>query len=124
MLEPQARLGIKAYIIMTNREILLKSIRKAEANGFKLSNDKHTVGIEEDLLGLTPEDPKLLGYQSIIFDHNFAKALWGEENFDYEIEVGFPDGTVYDVARLPTWQYKLQQMVLEDDPIKYLENYV
>lgn len=109
---------------MTNREILLKAIRKVEANGFTLSNDKHTVGIEENLLGWTPEDPKLLGYQSILFDHDFAKAFWGEKDFDYEIEVGFPDGTVYDVARLPAWQYHLQQMVLEEDPIRYLEEYV
>lgn len=43
---------------------------------------------------------------NVIFNHDFAKALRGEK----KIIVGM----------IEPWKYHLQQMVIADDPIKYL----
>lgn len=61
-------------------------------------------------------------YYRDIFSHDFAKAFWGEKtktdriyDCDYEI---------VDDRSLPAWQYHLQQMVLEKEPLKYLEKFL
>jgi hypothetical protein len=51
-------------------------------------------------------------YFQIIFSHSFAKAFWGKE----------PD-EISGMA-IQTWQYHLMQMVLEENPIKYLEKFI
>ena len=70
------------------------------------------------------------GHEHIIFSHDFAKAFWGEYKHDgYEYET---DGYCYncretvDDYQSPEycWQYHLQQLVLEKDPIKYLEKFI
>jgi hypothetical protein len=63
-------------------------------------------------------------YSGLLFNHDFAKALWGEElitvdcytlpNFDTEDSQGAHEYS------LPRWQYHLQSMVISDDPITYL----
>ena len=83
----------------------------------------------------------------IIFDHSFAKAFWGGEEIEgplYKIfdppVVGEPvtfvgtyvlrwgkenEPTVaFTPAELPAWQYHLQQMVLEENPIEYLKKFL
>ena len=76
----------------------------------------------------------------IIFSHQFAKAFWGEEGLisvsafettgsrDSETEdfVFVGDGGIDDSVEkvIPLWQYHLQQMVLEEEPIKYLEQFL
>jgi hypothetical protein len=60
--------------------------------------------------------------------HDFAKAFFGEEpiicsscgiHHDHfsDCDAGFGE-------ELKQWQYHLQQMVLEEDPIKYLEKFI
>ena len=74
--------------------------------------------------------------QAVIFDHEFAKALWGDgyelqpEEFDFpgEYEVR-SDGTreymtvhdqhVWD-SKSSGWQYHLQQAVISDNPVEYV----
>jgi hypothetical protein len=51
-------------------------------------------------------------YYSVIFSHSFAKAIWGEEKIY--------DGEFFGKA----WEYHLQQMVLEENPLKYLEKFL
>ena len=71
------------------------------------------------------------GYKLIIFSHNFAKVFWGEEKtnsflFEYN-SWELTDGTLtdsYEKYYLPKWQYHLQQMVLEKEPLKYLEKFL
>lgn len=87
----------------TNEKILKRAIEQAKANGFVLRDNKHMVAIDHS--GLRP----MLGYESIIFSHDFAKAFWGE-------------GEEY--APLPEWMYQLQQMVIQDDPIQYLAQFI
>lgn len=65
-------------------------------------------------------------YAPIIFNHDFAKALWGEERGE-NVKVN-KDGSISPIKAskpfgmyvIPAWQHHLQQMVIADDPIKYL----
>lgn len=50
-----------------------------------------------------------VGAYRILFDHNFAKAFWGE-------------GVATPSER--QWQHHLQKMVLENDPIEYAYKFV
>jgi hypothetical protein len=56
-----------------------------------------------------------------LFDHIFAKAFWGGEIYDYH--EGSPTGEDFWMYK-PSWQYHLQQMVLEENPIRYLEQFL
>jgi len=49
---------------------------------------------------------------TLIFNHDFAKALWGEE----PCEVNGDDR----LFGQPLWKYHLQEMVIAPDPIEYL----
>lgn len=75
--------------------------------------------------------------EAIIFNHDFAKALWSEEwedvpikefnealaqnlrPYDYRTE-GAEVGRALHRTGNKGWEYHLQQMVIADDPIKYL----
>lgn len=66
-------------------------------------------------------------YYELIFNHDFAKALWGEEdvceNCGNLWRGRDTHDNSYDCSDSPVqgaWQYYLQQMVIADDPIKYL----
>lgn len=66
---------------------------------------------------------------SLIFNHDFAKALFGEEivtdmknkydllNAGVTTEDHEPTGTDYD---FPVWMWHLQQAVVSDSPIAYM----
>lgn len=100
-------------------KILRKAIEKAVRNGFsaysknlkKGSLDKRSWPAIVDSLWLEYHD-------SIIFNHDFAKAFWGKMCSDVCVpcERGLPHQKV--------WEENLQQMVLEKDPIKYLEKFL
>jgi len=112
---------------MTNKDILYQAILKAEQNGFK------------EHLNLLPfiktQEPEnlvktiFLGqFRNIIFNHNFAKAFFGEfkgdgklfedgERFSHFNENGWP---VVD----RDWRYHLPIMVMEKEPLKYLEKFL
>ena len=109
---------------MTNKEIFRRVLIKTENNGFKLSplcilleNEPYIEGCDflkyKNLVQIQVDTntATYLGLESIIFSHAFAKAFWGEWErvFGYETEL--------------KWQYHLQQMVLEKEPLKYLENF-
>lgn len=100
---------------MTNQEILTKAIQEAIDGGWKPSY-LHKV-IEGQEASYILENRDISDYD-IIFDHDFAKALFGEVEqshgyFDkkHHMYLGLPE---------PAWQYHLQQMVIAEDPIKYL----
>jgi len=60
----------------------------------------------------------------IIFNHDFAKAFF-ENKPEYEIK-DYPDEKAVRcvVATLKNWQHHLQIMILEKDPLKYLEKFL
>lgn len=87
---------------MTDKEILHKVYDKAVANGYSDKGFGHN-SIE------TFNAKYLYGH---IFSHDFARALWG-----YGIFKRKGSSEV-----LQPWQYHLQEMVLADNPIKYLSD--
>lgn len=60
------------------------------------------------------DDPLAEDEAGLVYNHDFAKALWGEE----EHTLHFPEGEIH--RQSPVWQYHLQQMVIAADPIQYL----
>jgi len=93
---------------MKNEEILKKAIDKATDNGW--------VGKIQYLIN--PE----LHCANIIFSHDFAKAFWGFQAYcPVSKEFMRHRASENEVA---SWQYHLQKMVLEEDPIKYLEKFI
>lgn len=94
---------------MTDKQVLEKAIQKAIDGGWG-EPDLDPNLIADDCVA------KIGGWnlRQVIFDHNFAKALWGEEyleDFDYGD---------YPRWQGEQWQVCLEQMVIAEDPIAYL----
>jgi len=106
---------------MTDKEILQKAIEKAERNGFDVF---HWYVYKNDGPVAMPSKEMILSrihrnkyYYLLIFNHDFAKAFWK----NYEI-------TETDFKNIPNliraWQFHLKQMVIEHEPLKYLEKFL
>lgn len=114
---------------MTHKEILEKAIQKAIEGGWsaKLNDDldwwedDHKAWFDGSLGEwgghVYPESV----VHELIFNHDFAKALWGDSPFPHHYE--HPDGETNQPLRpvnIPYYYWHLQQMVVADDPVKYL----
>jgi len=131
---------------MTNDEIIRLAIKKAKDNGFSFDieeryNHNFNYLYEDNLL----KHKKLLniqvdnvtatsiGLESVIFSHDFVKAFWGEQEHEY-----IDNGKSVDICKYCTayseeyieavgkfcWQEHLSNMVLQEEPLKYLEQYL
>uniref|UniRef100_A0A6M3KBD9 Uncharacterized protein n=2 Tax=viral metagenome TaxID=1070528 RepID=A0A6M3KBD9_9ZZZZ len=94
---------------MTNEQILKKAIEKAVKNGWKngailleLINDGKKYDVDA------------VSKARVIFSHDFAKAFFPKVGC-----VNPKDETTHNF-----WQYHLQQMVLCEEPLKYLEKFL
>jgi len=96
---------------MTDKEILQKAIEKAKQNGYIGRPDSNET--IDDLL----YDCDIF---TVIFAHDFVKAFWGEELVQ-GLETNSMTEELIDV---PCWQLHLREMVLEENPIKYLEKFL
>lgn len=130
---------------MNNQQILETAIQKAIEHGWKDCTEKPSYvkvtnyRYEDDfanglrLITYMVSFPSGLGFtekastSEIIFDHDFAKALWatgqcvcGKEHYKGEVIVLNPGQTPIVHGRPQDWRYHLQQMVIAEDPIKYL----
>jgi len=99
---------------MNNKQIITKALEKAVENGW--DRPKWTLNAYGNRW-----------VTDIIFSHDFAKAFWGKEYH----KVSFPPNHTFNLERLEpgeyhcrSWEYHLQQLVLEEDPIKYLERFL
>lgn len=101
---------------MTHQEILQKTIQKATDNGYKPTN---FVWIPEDKQALLDYWFTADNYKAVIFNHGFAKALWGDTEGKLEL---LPDDPSQ--PDLKMWEYRLQRMVVSDDPIRYLGEHI
>ena len=97
---------------MTSKEILDKAIKKAIDGGFNILFTSWTVREDGAIEGIYRGEWLLKDYHVFIFNHDFAKALWGEGPYYRFV------GDTLDNPR--QWQYQLQMMVVAEDPIKYL----
>lgn len=119
---------------MTHKEILEKAIRLAIDGGWnaKLNEDldcwepNHHAwfdgGRGERGEHVYPEDV----WAELIFNHDFAKALWGDKPAPFKIwqeeNIGTADYTTTErtIAYIENYRVRLIEMVLADDSIKYL----
>ena len=121
---------------MNNEQILKKAIEKAMKNGWDYKNNWHLVPcasygdecIRIDVITKDGEygcaikaDDFTKGYYPLLFSHDFVKACCGEEPMNIGIQMGTDTGEIISLER---WQYHLQQMVLEKEPLKYIEKYL
>jgi hypothetical protein len=95
---------------MTETEILERAIEKAHDNGWESPINNTDSFSAADLAAGIINGLELFG---VIFDHGFAKALWGTVWVDRIRNDGIAD-----------WQYHLQRMVIANDPIEYLGEHV
>lgn len=96
---------------MTDQEILQKAIKKAVKNGW----DYKYRGFNYAYDSLSKHPYTLEGF---IFSHDFAKAFFNGTGFGVAT-----DEFQSKMSKLG-WRWHLQQMVLEENPIKYLEKYL
>ena len=111
---------------VTDTEVLEACIQKAIEGGWEEPNG-NTLQVDEKgniycFLKDNEGDTSIRAYgcqfglEKIIFNHDFAKALFGEEINDEEYR--------YTSYEIPMWQYHLQQMVISPNPIDYLRTWL
>lgn len=116
---------------MTYKEqesVMVAALDKAHANGFFTSGEdyKKLFHVKTKDGGITERTIEAIMYYQhlpmIIYNHDFAKALWGEEPMELGSEPVYPrmDLTTY----IEPWKYHLQRMVIADDPIQYLAEHI
>lgn len=128
---------------MSNKDILERVITKAIDGGYELVKTKDWIWqVGEDTatglcIHITPDTEKIglityisypIAYERIIFNHDFAKALWGVSEHTTlpgtdpygEEDCEHCEANIWDSIPHYCWQYHLQQMVIADDTIKYL----
>lgn len=89
---------------MTEKEIIRKALDKATKNNPEFNNIDPWMNWDSYCCDGT----------CIIFSHDFAKAFWKTKK----------DRKLSENVWLVNWKSGLQQMVLEEDPIKYLEKFI
>jgi len=102
---------------MTNEEILKKAIKKAINNGWKEGKWWLKEFGDIDNINQVP----LSEIHFLLFKHNFAKTFWGEKESEYKMK-NWDDKEHY--YNQKDWIFHLQQMVLEKEPLKYLEKFL
>lgn len=124
--------GSPDKILVSAQTVLTKAIKKAIAGGWKAeplggyvvwleASEKRKGEIVHNIInqGSKVASSSLPVY---IYNHDFAKALWGEDivtglDKDEPLPLELDDMLR---LQLPAWQFYLRQMVIADDPIKYL----
>jgi len=117
---------------MTNEQILTGAIEKAVSNGWDQGRQwlTHTYKLPN-----TPE-----GTRQVIFDLDFAKAFWGEKwpnnnKMNLMTRLTPSEKAANDFVSLEgyghepdykgsCYQYHLQRMVLEENPLRYIERFL
>lgn len=107
----------------SSQETLQRAIEKAIEGGWDTahfttlkSSYKHPDESEfHDILG----DWHMISPLDVIYNHDFAKSLWGED-LSYAESKGARFSSA-NITRKPLlWQHHLQQMVISPNPIEYL----
>lgn len=110
---------------MTNQEIITKAIYKAIKNGYKGTiypvYEDGTVLFRYEEQGTDLRSKDVSSFYWFLFSHDFAKAFFGTElHHKYEYAPEFLD----EPQMISAWVFHLQQMVLEPEPLKYLEKFL
>lgn len=110
---------------MDNKQILEKAIQKAIDGGWSMHGTHHLwlaadcskIGFEIDPQADEHYRYEMYDTPAIIFDHDFAKALWGD---GYTCAISWSHDEMASCPIIEFYKKHLQQMVTADDPIKYL----
>ena len=105
---------------MTRIELLRKALTKAYNNGCtELINLTSALFTEDWVVEAMLSEHLEWVY---IFDPRFAIAFWGEE----EVYVDWDGQTLRQDQGHPriAWQYYLQQMIVSEDPLEYLRQFL
>jgi len=116
---------------MENKEILQKSIEKAINNGFIYTQ----ASFDFIMNMLRSKDATCKSaidyyinenkYFDLIYNHDFARTFWGEETICCECQSKTNECEYHLLEPHTTsWKYYLKQMVLEKEPLKYLERFL
>jgi len=101
---------------MTDTEILKKAIEKAEKNGwFNEYKEFAKVNSCDVVIDIKT-------YFIIIFSHDFAKAFFGEKSLGGTMQCLC--GKHEKPKEIQEWMMHIQLMVLEKEPLKYLEKFI
>ena len=114
---------------MTNEQILLAAIKKAEENGYDslydidfgnfIKEKGYTWQYGEDKWSNRNQD---IHINEILFDHEFAKAFWGEQ---YVVIANSKDNSNWETEfEGENWEHELQKMAISEDRIQYLKQYL
>lgn len=123
---------------MGNSQVLQKAIERAKQNGWKTQivwDDYYDYPVIYDNDG----DYTYVATSTILFDHDFAQALWKEKDY-IETIYHYPESlyryedktlpripehaTITASFKYPAWQYHIQQLALAEDRIGYLREYL
>lgn len=113
---------------MTNKEIQIKLLHKyIEKCDFKdrdLYFNLTSSFVKE--LEKESDDCIIKAIIAFIFSHNFAQVFWGEKRETRHLYVPEEAGMfgLSVTKTLPAWMYHLQEMVLEKEPLKYIEKFL
>ena len=113
---------------MKDKEILQKAIEKAIKNGYKPHGLLGAVLRGDIGVGMDPNVYNhLAGMENecypYIFSHSFAEAFWGEEKMGCYSSGCHHYCDCVDEG-LPKWMHYIQQMVVEEQPIQYLKQFL
>lgn len=113
---------------MDNQAILTKAINQAIDGGYHTweFSDKYTKEDElKYLLGTLYDDPEENGnvqsVEALIFNHDFAKALWGNKSTRLK-QVEVNRVAFDDIDAFPEWEVRLMEMVIAENPLDYLKD--
>ncbi len=108
---------------MKPEKILKLAIEKAVKNGWEYDQFDSLAKIEKNYgrVQVVWDGGRIDSINDIIFSIDFAKALWGEEKITSMVA-----GKMLTMAKrcLKTWEYHLQEMVLAEDRLKYIEKFL
>lgn len=119
---------------MTDQEVLQAVIEKAVKNGYETYWYRDGRFTFDEMSGYIWDFNE--GIWEMIFSHRFAMALWGEEEYvvcEYVSDLnGNSNGNSklpyksasHEGVYIPCYQYHLQQLVLAENRIEYLKQFI
>lgn len=103
---------------MSDKEILKAAIEKANSSDYPMTWGWPTNSSSMDRI---IEERS----QYLMFNHEFAKAFWGEEMVDLTPIVSKYKGRwISSPQKMVAWKWHLQQMIIKENPIKYLAKFL
>lgn len=108
---------------MTDSEILLAVVEKAVRGGWE--DDISQYGwVNFDEYDLVDHVLYFNQHYSLLFDHCFLKAYFGEEDLSVSDRATEKHITPETDPYYPAWQYYAQKLVLAEDRLEYLKNHL